>query len=133
MRIILILWALPIIFFWGWYGLSFNDINFGVLFLSREFHDHMFAIYGNILQMPAEEIPAKIAWVFFIDSLFLLSIAVFRWRAKWYPQTKVFVVEWFASFRKSFIQEEDTELKPDEAAFQPVSIPAANGQVHPAE
>lgn len=87
MRVILILWAIPIILFWGWYGLSANDMHFGNLFLSRLFHDHMFQIYGNMLNMPPDEVPAKIAGVFIFDTGLLLSIAAFRWRKSWWPGT----------------------------------------------
>lgn len=87
MRVVLILWAIPIILFWGWYGLSANDINFGTFFLGREFHDAIFAIYSNILGIPAEEIPALLVGVFVIDTLIILAIAALRWYKLWLPQT----------------------------------------------
>ena len=52
MRVLLLLWAFPLVFFWGWYGLSANDISFGTAFLSRQTHDVVFSLYGNILGMP---------------------------------------------------------------------------------
>ncbi len=87
MRTILILWITPIILFWGWYGLSANDISLGSIFLSRAFHDHIFRIYGQILGMHPADVPVKLAWVFFIDTLIILAVAAFRWRASWLPQT----------------------------------------------
>ena len=93
MRIILILWAIPIVIFWGWYALSANDLHFGNLFLSRLFHDHMFTIYGNMLNMPPEEVPAKIAGVFIFDTALLLAIAAYRWRKSWYPGTIAWLKE----------------------------------------
>ena len=102
MRAILILWAIPIIFFWGWYGLSANNINFGYVFLSRAFHDQIFTIYGNVLQMPAEEVPAKLAWLFFIDSLILLAVAAFRWRKSWWPSFRARCAEIAKSARQYF-------------------------------
>ncbi len=91
MRIILILWALPVIFFWGWYALSLHDISFGIPAFSRAFHDQMFIVYGQLLQMPPAEVPAAIAGVFAFDTALLLAIAAFRWRKGWYPQTLVWL------------------------------------------
>ena len=93
MRIILILWVLPLVFFWGWYGLSANDINFGSFFLTRDFHDRIFAVYGAILHMPPAEVPVKLAWAFFIDTLIILAIAAYRWRKSWYPGFKTRMME----------------------------------------
>ena len=87
MRIILILWAAPIILFWGWYGLSANNMHFGSLYLSRPFHDQIFMIYAHVLNIPATDIPLKLAWIFVVDTLLILALAAFRWRAKWFPQT----------------------------------------------
>ena len=60
MRIILVLWFVPILLFGGWYALSFYDLNFGFFFLERGFHDLIFQIYGNMLGMPGEDVPALI-------------------------------------------------------------------------
>lgn len=87
MRVILILWAIPVVLFWGWYGLSAYNINFGFFFLSRGFHDHIFQIYGNILQMPAEDVPVALAWIFGVDSLIVFGVAALRWYKHWLPQT----------------------------------------------
>ncbi len=87
MRVILILWLIPVVFFWGWYGLSAYDINFGLFFLSRGFHDHIFQIYGSILHMPAEDVPIALAWIFGIDTLIVFGVAALRWYKHWLPQT----------------------------------------------
>lgn len=87
MRTILILWIIPVVLFWGWYGLSANDLHYGVFFLTRGFHDHVFALYSQILQMPAEEIPVKLAWLFAIDTLIVFGIAALRWYKHWLPQS----------------------------------------------
>lgn len=129
MRTILILWIIPVVSFWGWYGLSANDINFGLFFLTREFHDHLFSIYSQILQMPADEIPVKLAWLFGIDTLIVFGIAALRWYKAWLPQSWNYV-------------REKVSGNPAETAFDarmdrvlttstPVSSPA--GRVHPAE
>ena len=62
MRAILLLWAIPLTFFWTWYGLSANDISFGTIFFSRALHDAVFEIYGRTLGVPASAIPAMLAW-----------------------------------------------------------------------
>lgn len=87
MRVILILWLIPVVLFWGWYGLSANNMHFGWFFLTRGFHDHLFVIYGNILHMPPEEVPEKLAWVFGIDTVIVFGIAALRWYKKWLPQS----------------------------------------------
>lgn len=95
MRLIIILWITPLVFFWGWYGLSAYDINMGSFFLSRPFHDHMFRLYGNILGVPPQEVPALIAATFAFDSMLLFTLAAFRWRKSWFPQAKLWVLERF--------------------------------------
>lgn len=86
MRIILLLWALPLVFFWGWFGLSANDISFGTVFFSRQLHDAVFDIYGRTLGIPGSELPAMFAWACIVDTSILFAIAAFRWRARWLPQ-----------------------------------------------
>ncbi len=87
MRIILILWGAPLAFFWGWYGLSAYDINFGTIFLSRQLHDMIFQIYGNSIGVPAADVPAMIAGACAFDTAIVMSIAAWRWRKGWVPQT----------------------------------------------
>ena len=93
MRTLLLLWAFPLVFFWGWYGLSANDINFGTAFLSRHTHDVVFALYGKILHMPAADVPWALAKIFAFDSLLVLALAAFRWRKRWFPQFKQRILE----------------------------------------
>lgn len=132
MRTILILWAIPIVLFWGWYGLSAHDINFGLFFLTRDFHDLIFKIYSNILGLPAEDIPGWLAWVFFVDTLILLAVAALRWYKSWLPQT----ITWFkvrfgvAEEERDYVKKiyEPLVLKQDSKATQ-----FSTGPVHPAE
>ena len=93
MRTLFLLWAFPVVLFWGWYGLSVNDVNFGTAVLSRHTHDVIFALYGKILGMPAGEVPWALAKIFAFDSLIVLAFALWRWRKLWYPQTKIWVME----------------------------------------
>lgn len=91
MRTILILWIIPVVLFWGWYGLSANDMHYGMFFLSRAFHDHIFQLYSQILHMPADEIPVKLAWLFGIDTLIVFGIAALRWYKHWLPQSYAYI------------------------------------------
>jgi hypothetical protein len=88
MRVILMLWALPLAFFWGWFALSANDISFGTIFFSRELHDAVFEIYGRTLGIPAQDLPPMIAWACIVDTGIILAIAAFRWRARWFPRVR---------------------------------------------
>ena len=85
MRVILILWFIPLFVFWGWYALSVNDLHMGMFFLTRQFHDHLFSIYASILHLPREDVPLAIAGVFAFDSVFVLGLAALRWYKKWMP------------------------------------------------
>jgi hypothetical protein len=76
----LILWFLPISLMGAWYGLSYHDINFGFLMLSRQVHDMVLQIYGNMLGMEPDAIPPLLLKAIILDSLILLGIAAFRWR-----------------------------------------------------
>jgi hypothetical protein len=86
MRIILILWAVPLALFWGWYGLSANGLNYGMYFLSRELHDLVFNIYGRVLGIDPEALPGMLAQASIFDSVLIGAIAAYRWRAGWWPQ-----------------------------------------------
>ena len=61
MRYLVALWALPLGLFWGWFGLSYYDVNFGYLILSRQVHDLVFDLYGQILGLAPEQIPWLVA------------------------------------------------------------------------
>ena len=93
MRIILILWFIPLFIFWGWYALSAYDLHMGMFFLTRQFHDHLFGIYASILHLPREDVPLAIAGVFAFDSMLVLGIAALRWYKKWLPETAVNAIE----------------------------------------
>ena len=82
MRTIIILWAAPVGLFWGWYFLSLNDINFGFLILSRQIHDFVFNIYGQILGVDPAEIPGFVARACMFDAALLAALYAFRRRKK---------------------------------------------------
>jgi hypothetical protein len=80
MRYILLFWAAPLGFFWGWYFLSLNDYSMGTHFFSRRLHDLVFNIYGNILGIEAELIPALVAKACVFDTLLIAAIFTLRKR-----------------------------------------------------
>jgi hypothetical protein len=123
MRLVLLLWGFPIIFFWGWYFLSLYDMHFGMFFLSKAFHDHLFGIYGNILHMDPADVPAALAWLFFVDTLIVVGIAlVGKYRRFWWAPLKSFVKHHVLGISEAG---EGTRRK------HPI-LPVA-GPVHPAE
>jgi len=81
MRYILLFWALPLGIFWGWYFLSYHDISFGFLMLSRQVHDFAFAVYGDILGIEPETIPPLVARACVVDTALIMAILAFRRRA----------------------------------------------------
>ncbi len=82
MKWFLILWGAPILLLGSWYGLSYNDMSFGVFMLTRQAHDLVFQVYSNVLGIPAEDIPPLVARAICVDSLIVFSIIGFRRRKK---------------------------------------------------
>ena len=91
MRYLIALWFIPLALFWGWYGLSAYDIDLGTIYLTRGFHDHMFAIYGNMLGVSPKVVPGMIAAAFALDSAVLMGIAAYAWRKSWIPQFSAWI------------------------------------------
>ncbi|MCB1463543.1 MAG: hypothetical protein KDJ90_14210 [Nitratireductor sp.] len=98
MRVILLLWVIPLSLFWGWFALSFYDISFGTVFFSRELHDLVFNIYGNALGVPSTDVPSMVAWACIVDTGVIGSIAAFRWRSAWLPQSRAWLAGQFAGY-----------------------------------
>ncbi len=80
MKTLLLLWALPITLLGAWYGLSYYNISFGIFMLTRDAHDLVFQIYGNVLGIPPETIPPLVLRAIIVDSLILFAIIGFRRR-----------------------------------------------------
>ena len=80
MRYLFWLWFMPLSLFWGWFGLSYYDVNFGMLFLSRELHDLVFAIYGKILDVDPATIPVLFLKACIFDTFLIFGIVAFRRR-----------------------------------------------------
>ena len=80
MKWFLLAWLIPVALIGGWYGLSYNDLHFGFVILSRRAHDLVFQIYGNILGMPPEDIPPLVLKAIVIDTLIVVGIVALRYR-----------------------------------------------------
>ena len=80
MRYIILFWALPMGLFWSWFGLSFHDINFGMLFFSRLLHDEVFRLYGDILGLDPSILPGMVARACILDTVLIFGILAFRRR-----------------------------------------------------
>jgi hypothetical protein len=93
MRYILLFWALPLGLFWGWYFLSYYDMSFGLLFLSRQFHDFSFAIYGNIIGIDPATIPPLVAKACVVDTFLIFGVFAVRKRRE--------IVAWWQERRSS--------------------------------
>lgn len=106
MRILLTLWFLPLVIFWGWYALSYNDISFGFNILTRDVHDLVFQIYANILGVEKSALPGMIAGACAFDTALVMAIAAFRWRKSWWPQTYKKTREIFNAFWNDDLEEE---------------------------
>ncbi|SFB61086.1 hypothetical protein SAMN03159496_05787 [Rhizobium sp. NFR07] len=80
MKWFIILWAGPVALLGSWYGLSYYDMSFGFFMLTRQTHDLVFQVYGNVLGIPPETIPPLVARAIAFDSLIVLAIVAFRKR-----------------------------------------------------
>lgn len=93
MKWFLIFWAGPILLLGTWYGLSYYDMSFGFFMLTRQTHDLVFQIYGNILGLPPEILPGLVARAVVVDSLILFAIIGFRRRKQ--------IVAWWRARRQN--------------------------------
>ncbi len=80
MKAVLLFWGLPVSFLGLWYGLSANDLGFGLWFFSREMHDLVFTLYGDILGIAPEAIPPLVARAIVLDTFLVFGILAFRRR-----------------------------------------------------
>ena len=82
MKWFLFLWAGPVALLFGWYFLSLNDMSFGIFMLTREAHDLVFRIYGNILGIDPALLPPMVLRAIAVGSLFVVALVAFRRRKK---------------------------------------------------
>lgn len=94
MRWILAIWAAPLVIFWGWFALSFNNVHFGYVMLSRPLHDLVFELYGNMLGIDPATIPWLLAKACILDTLLLLAFWAFRRRRE--------IAAWLRSQRERY-------------------------------
>lgn len=80
MKYLIAIWASPLVLFWGWYFLSLNDINFGYVMLTRQVHDLVFQLYGDMLGIDPATIPGLVAEACVFDSFVVVAIWAFRRR-----------------------------------------------------
>jgi len=92
MRVFLVLWIIPIFLLGGWYGLSYYDISFGYRILSRELHDLVFVIYGNLLGIEPESIPPMVLKAVIFDTFLVVGFIVIKRRRRqiWAAISKLF-------------------------------------------
>ncbi|MCJ7994621.1 hypothetical protein J5N58_11915 [Rhizobium cremeum] len=98
MKTFLILWAAPIVLLGSWYGLSYYDMSFGIFMLTRQAHDLVFQVYGQILGIPPETIPPLVARAIAFDSLLVFAIIGFRRRRK--------ILAWWKARQVSSVRED---------------------------
>lgn len=67
--------------FWSWYFLSLNDLSFGLPFFSRELHDQVFVLYGQLLGVDPAAIPGMAAKALAFDGVVVLALVAWRKRA----------------------------------------------------
>lgn len=82
MRVFLVLWVTPIALLGSWYGLSYYDMNFGWRILSRDLHDLVFLIYGDLLGMRPEAIPPLVLKAIILDTILVLGLIMLKRRRK---------------------------------------------------
>lgn len=106
MRYILIFWALPMGLFWGWYYLSYHDISFGLLVLSRQVHDYAFGFYGDILGIDPAIIGPMVLRACIIDTVLIFSIYGLRRRRE--------IMAWMSMVKAGFAAPQPGRAPPAE-------------------
>lgn len=91
MRYLFWLWFMPLALFWGWFGLSYYDVNFGLTVFSRDLHDLVFHIYGSLLGIDPARIPVLFLRACIFDTGLIFAIVAFRKRReirRWWAARK---------------------------------------------
>lgn len=78
MKWFIALWAAPMALIGSWYTLSYYDLNFGTRFLSRDLHDLVFIVYGNLLGIAPEAVPPLVMKAILVDTALVVGILVLR-------------------------------------------------------
>lgn len=80
MRYIFWFWFVPMGFLWSWFLLSYHDLSMGMSFYTREMHDLVFAIYGQILNLEKPVIINLLIKACIVDTALIMGIFAFRKR-----------------------------------------------------
>ncbi|MDZ7822691.1 MAG: DUF6105 family protein [Ahrensia sp.] len=108
MKYFLGLFILPMALFWSWFTLSYYDINFGTVALSRELHEMVFGIYANILGVSYDTIVTGFIKACIIDTALVSSIFAYRRRNQ--------IKAWWEARKNSDVAEQNvqTDIVPAE-------------------
>lgn len=106
MKYIVAIWASPLVLFWGWFFLSLNDINFGSVYLSRQLHDLVFQLYGQMLGVDPKTIPMMIAEACLFDTAVIVVIWGFRRRREIAAWAKARYERYFKALSEPEIESE---------------------------
>ena len=101
------LWLVPMTLFWGWFGLSYHDINFGLMFFSRDIHNMVFGIYASILGVSYETIVSGFLKACIFDTFLIAGIVAYRKRAE--------IKSWWRE-RKNRTENIEEVVEPDQVA-----------------
>ncbi|ORE99002.1 DUF6105 family protein [Aurantimonas sp. 22II-16-19i] len=84
MRALLILWFTPLVAAFGWYFLSLADVGrtFGGVYLSRDLNEGVFLVYGELLGVEPDRLPAMLAAGIGLDTALVTGIVAFRRRRR---------------------------------------------------
>lgn len=91
MKYLFWLWLMPMSLFWGWFGLSYHDINFGTTMFSRDIHNMVFGIYAHLLGVSYETIVSGFIKACIFDTFLIASIIAYRKRVQikaWWQSRK---------------------------------------------
>jgi hypothetical protein len=80
MKWLLIFWGGPVLFLTSWFTLSYYDMSFGMFILSRDAHDFVFEMYGNLLGIDPQSIPYLVGRAMVFDSFLVFGLLAVRKR-----------------------------------------------------
>lgn len=109
MKYVIAVWATPLVLFWGWYFLSLNDLNFGYIMLTRQAHDLIFQLYGQMIGMDPQAIPMLVAQACIFDTGLIVAIWAFRRRR----EIRAWATEMIVRYQPSLVAGEAAEAVED--------------------
>lgn len=112
MKYVFAVWATPLVLFWGWYFLSLNDIHFGYIMLTRQAHDLIFQLYGQMIGVDPKAIPMLVAQACLLDTGLIVAIWAFRRRR----EIRAWATEMFVRYQPDLVAGE--AVQPVEDSLQ---------------